>query len=257
LGRDIKYSAVLPTGWSPRDAGEQIFAALLLQAGIERRKVDRILVTGYGRVSFNGAFRTVTEISCHARGVAALCPEARTIIDIGGQDSKVISINENGKVMDFAMNDKCAAGTGRFLQIMANTLGMDVGELAASEDPSATVGINSMCTVFAESEIIGLLARGSPKEGIIAGLHQSVGKRAATMARRLGVKEKVVFTGGVAQNAGVRRALEEELKSRVFVPGECQLTGALGAALLAAESKKLNFPRGRRNDQKNDFTFSQ
>ena len=200
--------------------------------------MDRILVNGYGRVSFNGAFRTVTEISCHARGVAALCPEARTIIDIGGQDSKVISINEKGKVEDFAMNDKCAAGTGRFLQIMANTLGMDVGELAASEDPSEMVGINSMCTVFAESEIIGLLARGSPKGGIIAGLHQSVGKRVATMARRLGVKEKVVFTGGVAQNAGVRRTLEEELKSKVFVPGECQFTGALGAALLAAESKK-------------------
>jgi predicted CoA-substrate-specific enzyme activase len=208
----------------------------LLQAGIERRKVDCILVTGYGRVSFNGVFRTVTEISCHARGVAALCPEARTIIDIGGQDSKVISINEKGKVIDFAMNDKCAAGTGRFLQIMANTLGMDVGELAASEDPSVMVGINSMCTVFAESEIVGLLARGSPKGGIIAGLHQSVGKRVATMARRLGVKEKIAFTGGVAQNAGVRRALEEELKSRVFVPEECQFTGALGAALLAAEN---------------------
>ncbi len=236
LDRDIKLFAVLPTGWSPRHAGEQILSNLLMQAGIEQEDVGSMLATGYGRVSFAGAARTVTEISCHARGVAALCPEARTIIDIGGQDSKVISINENGKIMDFAMNDKCAAGTGRFLQIMANTLGMDVGELAASEDPSATVAINSMCTVFAESEIIGLLARGSSKGGIIAGLHQSVGKRVATMARRLGVKEKIAFTGGVAQNAGVRRALEEELKSRVFVPGECQFTGALGAALLAAGS---------------------
>jgi predicted CoA-substrate-specific enzyme activase len=237
LGRDIKYSSVLPTGWSPRDAGKNIFADLLLQAGLERKKVDCIVVTGYGRVSFTGASHTVTEISCHARGVAALCPEARTIIDIGGQDSKVISINENGKVLDFAMNDKCAAGTGKFLQIMANTLGLDVGELAISEDPSTMVGINSMCTVFAESEIVGLLARGISKGGVIAGLHQSVGKRVATMARRLGVKETIVFTGGVAQNAGVQRALEDELKSSVFVPGECQLTGALGAALLAADNE--------------------
>lgn len=238
-GQGIKFSAVLPTGWSPREAGENIFASLLAQSGMEREAVDHIVVTGYGRVSFTGASQAITEISCHARGVAALCPEARTIIDIGGQDSKIISINEKGKVLDFAMNDKCAAGTGKFLQIMANTLGMDVGELASSEVPAATVGINSMCTVFAESEIIGLLARGSPKGGIIAGLHQSVGKRVATMARRLGVKERIVFTGGVAQNAGVRRALEEELKNSVFVPEGCQFTGALGAALLAAENKKI------------------
>jgi len=235
LSGDKKFSLVLPTGWSPRDAGEQILANLLAESGVEPEEVDSILVTGYGRVSFDrAAARTVTEISCHARGVAALCPETGTIIDIGGQDSKVISINGNGKVLDFAMNDKCAAGTGRFLQIMANTLGMDVGELAASEDPSAMVNINSMCTVFAESEIIGLLARGSSKGGIIAGLHQSVGKRVAAMTRRLGVKGKIVFTGGVAQNAGVHRALEEELKHRVVVPEDCQFTGALGAALLAA-----------------------
>lgn len=232
LNGETRYSAVLPTGWSPREAGEQILQNLFKESGIERNEVDYIVVTGYGRVSFGQADRTVTEISCHARGVAALCPEARTIIDIGGQDSKVISINENGKVLDFAMNDKCAAGTGKFLQVMANTLGMDVAELAAAEDPSETVTINSMCTVFAESEIIGLLARNISKGGIIAGLHQSVGKRVASMARRLGAMEKIVFTGGVAQNAGVRRALEEELKNRLVVPEGCQFTGALGAALL-------------------------
>lgn len=238
LNGEKRFSTVLPTGWSPRDAGEKILSTLFRESCIGQHEVGYIIVTGYGRVSFGKADKTVTEISCHARGVAALCPEARTIIDIGGQDSKVISINEKGKVLDFAMNDKCAAGTGKFLQVMANTLGMDVAELAASEDPSETVTINSMCTVFAESEIIGLLARNISKGGIIAGLHQSVGKRVASMARRMGAREKIVFTGGVAQNAGVRRALEEELKRIVVVPEECQYTGALGAALLGIETRQ-------------------
>lgn len=236
------FSTILPTGWSPRAAGERILAALLREGGINQTDVHSIIVTGYGRVTFAQAARTVTEIGCHARGVAFLCPEARTIIDIGGQDSKVISINEEGSVLDFAMNDKCAAGTGRFLQVMANTLGMDVAELAAVENPAELVHINSMCTVFAESEITGLLARDVSKGGIIAGLHQSAGRRVAAMARRLGIREKIVFTGGVAQNAGVRRALEEELNISVVVPGKCQFTGALGAALLAANTGKVVLP---------------
>ena len=139
----------------------------------------------------------------------------------------------HGKVLDFAMNDKCAAGTGRFLQVMATALGMDVSELGDNEDAEQTQTINSMCTVFAESEIIGLLAQGLSPEGIIAGLHQSVGKRVGAMARRLGIKERVGFTGGVAINAGVKRALEEELGCQLLIPSGCQFTGALGAALLA------------------------
>ena len=162
------FSSLLPTGWSPQNAGEQILAALLQEGGIGEPDVDGIIVTGYGRIPFNKAYRAVTEISCHARGVAAVCPEARTIIDIGGQDSKVISINEKGNVLDFNMNDKCAAGTGKFLQVMANTLGMDVEELATAEDPAKTVSISSMCTVFAKSEIISLLARDVSTGGIIA-----------------------------------------------------------------------------------------
>ena len=229
------FTTLLPTGWSPRKAGEQILATLLLEGGIGEADVDSIIVTGYGRIPFSKTYRTITEISCHARGVAAVCPGTRTIIDIGGQDSKAISINEKGKVLDFNMNDKCAAGTGKFLQVMANTLGMDVEELAAAEVPAETVSISSMCTVFAESEIIGMLAQDVSTGGIIAGLHQSVGKRVAAMARRLGIREKVVFTGGVAKNAGVRRALEEELGCPIYIPENCQLTGALGAALLAAD----------------------
>ncbi len=227
------HKIVIPTGWSPRDAGEQLLQNLLHRAGLSRSQVDGIVATGYGRVAFEQADRKVTEISCHARGVAYLLPAAGTIVDIGGQDSKAIRINEQGKVLNFAMNDKCAAGTGRFLEVMANTLGMDVSQLGELEVPRETVTVNSMCTVFAESEIIGLLARGLPKGGIVAGLHQSVGKRVAAMARRLGVKEQVAFTGGVALNKGVERALVEELGCPVVVLEDCQFTGALGAALLA------------------------
>jgi len=231
----LQWRAIVPTGWSPRDAAQAAIGQLLNLSGIERHQVGQIFVTGYGRVAFDQADKTITEIKCHARGIAELYPEVRTIVDIGGQDSKVISIGEKGQVLDFAMNDKCAAGTGRFLEVMATALGLDVSELGYAEDPSRKLAISSMCTVFAESEIIGLLARGNPKGNIIAGLHQSVGKRVAAMARRMGIKEAVAFTGGVAINQGVKRALEEEIGSALIVSEACQFTGALGAALLASQ----------------------
>lgn len=230
-----QYRALLPTGWSPRDTGEKIIEELLALSGLELSRIDMILATGYGRVSLK-LCKTITEVSCHARGVAELFPLEGTVIDIGGQDSKVMHIDERGKVLEFAMNDKCAAGTGRFLQVMATALGMDVGELGGAEDPSSQVTINSMCTVFAESEIIGLLAQGTNKGGIIAGLHQAVGKRVAIMCRRMGIKNKVILTGGVAMNSGVQRALSEELGCSLTIPKQSQFTGALGAALLARES---------------------
>ncbi len=233
LHGEKEYRALLPTGWSPRSAGEAIIAELLDRSGLSRLELDQVIVTGYGRVALQSADQTLTEIKCHARGIAELYPEVRTIIDIGGQDSKVIHVAPGGKVLDFAMNDKCAAGTGRFLQVMATALGMDVSELGDNEDPQQMVAINSMCTVFAESEIIGLLAQGLPPGGIIAGLHQSVAKRVSGMARRLGLKEKLAFTGGVAINSGVKRALEEELGGSLIIPEACQFTGALGAALIA------------------------
>lgn len=230
----VQARAVAPTGWSPRDAGKNIIAQLLASSMIDRRQVKLIIATGYGRVAFEEADRTITEIKCHARGIAQLHPAVRTIIDIGGQDSKVIKIDQGGRVLDFAMNDKCAAGTGRFLQVMATALGVDVSELGRMEDPAQMLPVSSMCTVFAESEIIGLIARGNPKAGIIAGLHQSVGKRVAAMVRRMGIKEQVAFTGGVANNPGVRRALEEEIGCPVIASEACQYTGALGAALLSS-----------------------
>lgn len=229
------YSQMVPTGWSPRNAGEQLIDQLLQYTGYESHDVDNIIVTGYGRVSVHTASRTVTEIKCHARGVVELYPQIRTIIDIGGQDSKVIQVDSRGRVVDFAMNDKCAAGTGRFLQVMANALGMDVSELADSENLEQTVAINSMCTVFAESEIIGMLAQEIDKGSIIAGLHRSIGKRVAAMVKRLGINDEVAFTGGVAMNQGVQRALEQELGCKVLVPEACQFTGALGAALIGRD----------------------
>jgi len=236
INGDIQKKTIVPTGWSPRDAGQAVIGKLLDLSGIDRAEVERIFVTGYGRVAFEEADKTITEIKCHARGIAELYPEVRTIIDIGGQDSKVIRLGDNGQVVDFAMNDKCAAGTGRFLQVMATALGLDVSELGDNEEPGQTLSISSMCTVFAESEIIGLLAPGNPQGGIIAGLHQSVGKRVAAMARRMGVQAEVAFTGGVAINRGVQRALEQELGYAVIVSEACQYTGALGAALLASKS---------------------
>jgi predicted CoA-substrate-specific enzyme activase len=232
-GDDIR-TAVASTGWNPRDAGEKLVAGFLAASGIERADIS-IVATGYGRVSYKGADKTVTEISCHAKGVAYLLPGTDTIIDVGGQDSKVMRINERGRVTEFAMNDKCAAGTGRFLQVTAAALGLDLQRLSDEEDARAETAISSMCAVFAESEIIGLLAAGEPKGAIIAGLHRSVGKRVAAMARRLGVGEKVAFTGGVALNRGIRRTLAEELGRPVFVPELCQFAGALGTALLALE----------------------
>lgn len=236
LDRGRMHRVMIPTGWSPRDASEELIYQLLQMSGREREQLDDIIVTGYGRIAVAGAGQVATEIKCHARAVAELYPQVRTIVDIGGQDSKVIRVNEQGRVIDFAMNDKCAAGTGRFLQVMANALGLDVSELGENEDSNHIVPINSMCTVFAESEIIGLLARGTPKTGIIAGLHQSVGRRVAAMVRRIGIDGEVAFTGGVAKNLGVRRALQEELGCQLLIPEGCQFTGALGAALLGQNS---------------------
>ncbi len=236
LHKNQRYTTVIPTGWSPLDSGNALIDALLTSAQVEANQIDAIVVTGYGRAVHQAHNKTVTEIKCHARGVAELYPEVRTIIDIGGQDSKVIKVDGRGKVIDFAMNDKCAAGTGRFLQVMANALGMDVSELGNAEDLEARVKINSMCTVFAESEMVNLLAQGISRNGIIAGLHASIGQRVAAMVKRIGITEQVIFTGGVAINPGVKRALEKELRCQILVPEECQFTGALGAALIAQES---------------------
>ncbi|MDD2557133.1 MAG: acyl-CoA dehydratase activase [Desulfuromonadaceae bacterium] len=205
---------------------------------ISEVRYDRIMATGYGRNLFEISFDapTVTEIKAHARGARAMFPDAQTILDIGGQDSKAIALFENGKVKKFEMNDRCAAGTGKFLEIMARTLGYAIedfgcGALMAEQD----LNISSMCTVFAESEVTSLIAKGKSREEIARGLHSSVIRRAIGMINRVSSSGNIVFTGGVAKNPCLRQLLAEKLGRDVQVPDDPQMVGAFGAALLAAE----------------------
>ncbi|MGB9660933.1 MAG: acyl-CoA dehydratase activase [Moorellaceae bacterium] len=227
---------IRPTGRGGSAVAEKALEEALAKAGLRREEVQTIVATGYGRVSVPFADRKVTEITCHARAVYHLWPDTATVIDIGGQDSKVIRLGPGGKVVDFVMNEKCAAGTGRFLEVMARALELDIekmGELSLKAERSAP--ISNTCTVFAESEVVSLLAEGRPLVEIIRGLHDAVAERVASMAERLGWQEPVAMTGGVAKNIGVVRSLEEKLNTSLRLPGEPQIMGALGAALLAAE----------------------
>lgn len=210
-------------------------------------KFDLIIATGYGRGLFEISFDTptVTEIKAHARGARACFPDARTVLDIGGQDSKALSLLETGKVRKFEMNDRCAAGTGKFLEIMARTLGFDMENfgreaLLAGKD----LNISSMCTVFAESEVIALIARGKNRREIARGLHTSVIRRAAGMINRVSSDGDIVFTGGVAKNPCMRALLEEKLNRNILAPDDPQQVGALGAALLAWETHRVSEKMG-------------
>ena len=234
----ILADAIDLTGIRPATTGQAVLKSAYESAGLSRDEISKVIVTGYGRVSADFADKTVTEITCHAKGVHFLNPSIQTIIDIGGQDSKVIKLDEAGKVADFAMNDRCAAGTGKFLELTARALDTDLENFGALyEKAKKPCSISSVCTVFAESEVVSLLAEGNSLENIIAGLHLAIAKRVSNMALRLGVEEEVAFTGGVAKNSGVVSALEEELliefQQLSYNP---QLAGALGAALLAKDA---------------------
>ena len=208
----------------------------LAQAGASPEDVAYTVATGYGRVIFAGADEEMSEIGCHGKGAYFQEPEVRTVIDIGGQDAKVIRLGAGGRVLNFAMNEKCAAGTGRFLEVMAQALSATVSELAGLGSQAAgKVNISSTCTVFAESEVISHLAAGRPVAEIVAGIHESIARRIAGLAFRIGLEEKVMVTGGVAQNQGVVAALAEKLGCELFVPPFVQVNGALGAALFAYE----------------------
>ncbi len=232
----ILHSVILPTGANSKAAAEKAMGKALEAAGLERSDLEFVVATGYGRVSIEFADKRITEITCHGRGALFLEPAVRTVIDIGGQDSKVILMGDNGRVLDFAMNDKCAAGTGRFLEVMAQALEVELEKLAElSSQAKETVSISSMCTVFAESEVVSLIARGLAREDIARGLHQAVADRTAGLVHRVGLVEPVMITGGVAKNGAVVKALNEKLKINLIVPQEPQIVGALGAALLAQE----------------------
>ncbi len=238
LGKNgIQACAFMGTGTKPNKAGETVFGQALDKAGAEKADVKYSVGTGYGRISLSFVDMIITELTCHARGAHFIDPGVRTVIDIGGQDSKVIRLNSDGSMSDFAMNDKCAAGTGRFLQVMAQVLETELENLGefslTSIQPSF---INSICTVFAESEVVSLLASGEKVENIAAGLHFSVAKRVGSMAKRLGLQNKIVFVGGVAKNIGVRNALENYLNIQfATLDQDPQIIGALGAAVLAKE----------------------
>ena len=223
--------SIRPTKFDFVSAAEKVYEDVLGIAGIDRKEVDHVYSTGYGRNSINFADKSISEITAHAKGVHHIYPDVEGIIDIGGQDSKVISVN-NGKVTDFLMNDKCAAGTGKFLEYTARALEVPIEELGKMAlDSKSPASISSMCTVFAESEVISLRAKGYSKEDISAGLVESIARRVAVMARQIGLKENVAFVGGVAKNAGIKAALEKELGISLYVLPEPQITGALGAAL--------------------------
>lgn len=231
-------SLVVDTGPHPPQATEGAYARVLAAAGLSRSDLARTVATGYGRNHFKLADATVSEIVCHAVGVAHLFPTAETIVDIGGQDSKAIRIAPGGRVLDFAMNDRCAAGTGRFIEMVALTLGVSVeeaGSLALKD--RETREISSMCAVFAESEIIGLLQSGAAPETILRGVFRSVARRTMSLLAGIGAQGELVFTGGVAKSPGAVQALRDEalknLSSAVLVPPDPQTTGALGAAIIA------------------------
>ena len=228
--------AIRDTGSSVARVADEMMKQVLAAAGISAGALDGVIATGYGRTAVGFADKKVTEITCHARGVCHLIPEVRTVIDIGGQDSKAMRIDEEGRVTDFVMNDKCAAGTGRFLEVMARALEVPLDELGAlSRAGRHPCSISSLCTVFAESEVVFLRGEGRARENIAAGIHRAIASRVAAMVSQMGLEETVVLTGGVARNGGVVRALCDELKLDVRVPDYPQLTGALGAALIAAE----------------------
>ena len=230
-GADMLASSLVPAG-TGTSGPQRALSAALEQAGIARERLAVLTATGYGRNSFEGADYVVSELSCHALGAAALLPGVRTVIDIGGQDAKALHVSRAGKLESFLMNDKCAAGTGRFLEVMARILELDVSELAEMDaQAGGSVNISSTCTVFAESEVISQLAKNVDLHDLVAGIHASVAVRTAGLVRRLGVTAPVGMTGGVARNSGVVRALEKELGVPIAVTPLSQMAGAYGAAL--------------------------
>ena len=234
----IKSTMIIPTGGGAMMSAEKSLAAAVEKAGIQEEDIVRIVTTGYGRAYIDSGDDSITEITCHAKGAHYLNPNVRTIIDIGGQDIKAISIDEHGAVTNFLMNDKCAAGTGRFLEMMARTLGLSLEEMSVKGlEWKENIVISSMCTVFAESEVVSLVAQNKNVADIIHGLNVSVASKVGALAARLGKKNpgEYMMTGGVAKNQGIINALEEKLGVKLYICDEAQLCGALGAALFAYE----------------------
>ena len=234
--QNIVTGIILPTGAGAAIGAERALEEALKDAGLQREDIDAMVTTGYGRTAISDGDKSITEITCHARGAHFLDPRVRTVVDIGGQDSKVIRLNEDGSVKNFVMNDKCAAGTGRFLEMMARTLEMDISEMGPeSLKWKEDIDISSMCSVFAESEVISLIALNKEKADIAHGLHKAIANKSYSLLKRVGLNETFMMTGGVAKNPGVVKAVEEKLGSKLFICKEPEIVGALGAALFGLD----------------------
>ena len=236
LNEGIVASITGPTGPEQRRLANKVMEEALKRAALSFQAITYVVATGYGRINVPFADAQFTEITCHARGIASLFPRAKTIIDIGGQDIKAIKIDAAGKTTDFVMNDKCAAGSGRFIEVIADTLGIPlnhVGDLSLqSKNPA---NISNICTIWAQQEVAASLAQGIPIPDLLVGVHRSLAERISTMVNRLRVEEAVVVTGGGAKNKGLLKVLSEQLGHDILVPEEPLITGALGAALIGKE----------------------
>ncbi len=236
LNGEVITSIIGPTGPEQRRLANKVMEEALKKADISFQRVTYVVSTGYGRINVPFAEKQFTEITCHAKGVVCLFPKARIIIDIGGQDVKGIKIDAEGKIIDFVMNDKCAAGSGRFIEVIADTLGVSldkVGDLSLQSKSPAK--ISNICTIWAQQEVAASLAQGIPISDLLAGVHHSLADRICRMVNRLRVEDVVVVTGGGAKNKGLLKALSEQLGREILVPEEPLITGALGAALLGRE----------------------
>lgn len=234
--REIVARALTDTGANVTRAADRGFAEALLAAGLKREDVAYVVGTGYGRYKVTFGDAQITEISCHARGASFLFPNTRTVIDMGGQDAKGIHIGPDGDVKDFVMNDKCAAGTGRFLANAAEALGLSLDDIGAiSLKAKNPVRLTTVCTVFVESDIMSYLAQNKKVEDILGGVHSAIAARTISLVRRVGIEPEVTFTGGVSLNIGMVRGLEEKLGMKVNVSPDSHFVGALGASIFALE----------------------
>ena len=253
MNNGIISSIIGPTGPEQRRLANKVMERALHEVGLPFKAITFIVATGYGRINVPFADKQITEISCHAKGVASFFPEAKTIIDIGGQDTKGIRI-DNGRPIDFVMNDKCAAGTGRFLEIIADALGINIeemGEIGLEGDNPAK--ISNICTVFAEQEVVARLAEGVPLNNLVAGILESLANRISRMVNRLKVAKEVVITGGGAKNVGLVKALSDKLGHATVVPSEPLLTGAVGAALLGKDIARKAIKNGLSLERKERY----
>jgi len=234
--RRIVGRALIDTGANVIQAAESSYLTALKEGSIDEEEVEYVVGTGYGRYRVTFGNTQVTEISCHGRGAVHLFPNTRTVVDMGGQDTKAIAVNAEGEITDFCMNDKCAAGTGRFLGAAAAALDIPLDDLGAvSLRSTKPIKISTTCTVFAESEVLAWIGKGKKIEDILWGVHKSIASRSAGLMRRVGINDEITFTGGVSLNEGMVKALEERLEKPLNISDDCHYMGALGAAMFALD----------------------